>query len=84
MAKKKVPEPGGSPAIRGMIEKAGGPIAVGEALSISASMVRKWPSHGVQWWHWHFFIARGYNATFLYKANLAAAAEKYGIPTKAA
>ena len=74
---------GDQKAIRGMIEKAGGPIAIAAELSISASMVRKWPTHGIQWWHWPFFIGRGYNATYLFKANLAAAGHKYGLEAPA-
>lgn len=73
------------PTIESMILKAGGCEKVAADLDVSASMVRKWRSkNGIPWWHWHYFIALGYNASQIYHAVVAVVGDTYGVPGKSA
>lgn len=73
------------PTMESMIAKAGGLEQVAVDLGLTASMVRKWlGKNAMPWWHWHYFIEKGYTAAQIYNAIVLAFGESYANKQKAA
>lgn len=73
------------PTMESMIEKAGGLEQVAADLEMTPSMVRKWlGKNAMPWWHWHYFIEKGYSAAQIYNAIVALFGDQYAEKKKAA